>query len=119
MHDDPHGIYVVDLVERLVLDIHLLVNAEYRLYSALDNRFGFYITDTLSDTLYYRIDKAVALLLVNVEQPLYLLAAVWVKVVNGNAFHFLLDVAHTSSVGDRRVEVHSFKRGLALLLGRT
>ncbi len=95
LNDDPHGVNVIDLIERLVLDVHLLVNAEYRLYSALNDRLGLDIADALSDTLDYRIDKAVALVLVNIQQPLYFLAAVRVKVMNGNTFHFLLDVAHT------------------------
>ncbi len=39
--------------------------------------------------------------------------------MNGDALHLFLNVAHTKPVSDRRVEVHRFQRGLALLFGRT
>ena len=53
-----------------------------------------------------------------VEQPFNFLRTVRVEVVNGNSFHLVLDIAHTETVSDRRIEIHRFERGFALFFGR-
>ena len=117
LKNDPHGIYIIYLRKILSLDINLLVNTVYAFYSALDYRRRLNIRYTLSYHTFYLVDKCITFILMDIKKRLYLLEAVRVKVTQGKVFHFFLYITDTEPVGYRCVEVHRFKRSLALFFG--
>ena len=93
-----------------------LIDTENGLHSALDNRRRVNIGDTRAYSRDYLVDKAVALVLVQIKQTLDFLAAERVKITYGDTLHFLLDVAHTEAVSNGSIDIHSFQSGISLLV---
>ena len=116
IHDDADGKEIIDLVKRLVLVDHLLVNGEVMLHPAGNIRL-------YSRTLYVRphflnnvIDKFFPLLLFLIDLVDQLLEYTRLPVLEGQVVQFGLNAGNTEPLSDRSIDIHRLRSLLQLLL---
>ena len=115
IHDYSHRVEVVYLVKALALIEHLAIDAVNRFYSSRKLKMNIVLAELL---VYYSsdvLDKSDALAVFLVDILLYLGVSDRVKVGYTEIFKLLLYLLHTETVSERRVNVHSLKRGLSSL----
>ena len=114
--DDAEGEQVEHLVHRLVLRIHLAVDAVGVLHAPVDLEIGnMLLFQARFDLRLHALHKGLVLGLLGLERAGDLLVADGVEVLERQVFELPLDALHTEAVGDGRVDLHRFKRLLPLL----
>ena len=56
LHDDTHSEEIIDLIQRLMLVLHLLVDTEKMLYTAIDFRIDPRIFNMFADFIHNALD---------------------------------------------------------------
>ena len=116
-HDDAEGIEIVELVDGLVLGLHLAVDGIDVLDAAGDRAGDADLLEPVGDHLLDGLHELLGLLLVGVEIVHQLAVALGVQILQGAVLKLPLDLLHTEAVGQGGVNIHRLG-GLGDLLGR-
>ena len=117
VHDDPEGVQIEDLVQGLVLGVHLAVNGIRVLDAAVHLTVDAIVVHALLDA---GLDGSQKFLVGGgtVGQGLLdLLVAHGVEVAQRQVFQLPLQLLHTEAVGDGGVDLHGFQTLFPLLHG--
>ena len=117
VHDDPYREQVIDLVHRLILIDHLLVNAEKMLDTPVHIRFdagvlhvgGHFIHDLLDE--FFPLRLPCVNLIYKVKEYFRL------RILKSQVIQFRLNLGYAEPLGNRRIDIHGLF-GFLLLLGR-
>ena len=116
LEDDTHGVDVVDLLEVLILHVHLAVDAVDALDAVADGGLlDAVFRQMLGDGVADRVQELVAVLIQQVADGL---VAHGVQVVQAAVLQFLFDIADAQAVGNGGVDLHRFQGLIAALLLR-
>ena len=116
LEDDAHGVNIVDLLEILILHVHLAVDAVDALDAVADGGFlDAVFRQMLGNGVADRVQELVAVL---VQQVADGLVAHGVQVVQAAVLQLLLDIADAQAVGNGGVDLHRFQGLIAALLLR-
>ena len=117
--DDAEREEVEHLVHRLILRVHLAVDAVGVLHAAVDLEIrDVLLLQALFDLRLHALHKGLVLGLLGLERAGDLVVADGVQILEGQILKLPLDALHTEAVGDGGVNFHRFKRLLPLLFRR-
>ena len=117
--DDAEGEQVEHLVHRFILRVHLAVNAVGVLHAAVDLQIRHVLlVEARFNLRLHAVHESLVLALLCLERLCDLLVAHGVEVFERQVLKLPLDALHTETVGDGGVDLHRFKRLLALLFRR-
>ena len=116
IHNDPHCINIVDLVERVPLHIHFAVYARDALDPAGQKRLESVFAELFPQTVLNILQKCLALALAQRQRLFDLLIRHRVEDAQRQILKLLLDGADTESVRKRRIDIHGLLRLVAALL---
>ena len=117
INDDAERIHIVELVDRLVLGLHLAVNGIDVLDAAVDGAMDAHGGQARGDLALDGLHKGIRLGLMGVEIAHDLVIALGVEVFEAGILQLPFDLLHAEPVGQRRIDVHGLT-GLGDLLGR-
>ena len=115
VHDDAQGVEIVDLVEGLVLVVHLAVDGIDRFDAPLEREVNVVLAHFAVDRRADLFDEVEVLPVLFLNMPANLFVTDGVKILQAEVLEFLLDALHTEPMRQRRVDVHGFQRGQAAL----
>ena len=110
IHDDPHGIDVINLVKVSALHVHLAVDAVDALDPALQKELHALFFQSGLDLFLDVFQKLLPLTLFELEQPLDFLIGNRVQKAQRDVLQFLLDGADTQAVSQRSIDLHRLQR---------
>ena len=114
--DDPDGEQVVDLVKRLVLVDHLLIDGKIVLDPSGNLRFDPGVYDMLADLTDDLLDKFLPLLFLRADFLDQFLIDPRLPVTKREVVQFGLNSRYTEPLGDRSIDIHRLRRFFQLLL---
>ena len=118
IHDDTHGVKVINLVKALVLVEHLAVYAVHRLDASLQREVDMVFHQLVVYHAADALDEVQVLPVLFLNVLLHLRVADGVKVLQTEIFQLLLDLLHTEPVCKRSINLHGFQRGQTLFFLR-
>ena len=117
--DDAEREEVEHLVHRLILRIHLAVDAVGVLHAPVDPEIGnVLLFEARFDLRLHALHEGLVLALLFFKRLGDLRVTDGVEIFERQILKLPLDALHTEAVGDGRVDLHRFKRLLPLLFGR-
>ena len=117
--DDAEREEVEHLVHRLILRVHLAVDAVGMLHAAVDLEIrDVLLLQARLNLRLHAVHKGLVLGLLGRERAGDLVVADGVQILEGQILKLPLDALHTEAVGDGRVNFHRFERLLPLLFRR-
>ena len=117
VHDDAEGVEVVQLVDGLVLGLHLAEDGVDVLDTAVDFAVDAHAGKTRGDLGLDAPHELIGLFLVGVQIGHDLVVGLRLQILEGLVLQLPLDLLHTEPVGQGRIDLHGLQR-LADLLGR-
>ena len=117
VHDDPEGIEIVQLVQRLVLLLHLAVDRIDVLDPPGDRATDVHLTQPVAEPGLDVLHKGLRVAAVGVQVVHQTVVAIGVEILQGVVLQLPLDLLHAQTVRQRRENVHRLS-GLGNLLGR-
>ena len=116
--DDSHGEYVVNLLKRDVLVLHLVPDGVGAFYSLLDGVFYSHLVECLLDRACKLVEEFVSRLLCRFEFVFYRGILIRVLIFKTEVFQFGFYLVKTESVGERGIDIQSLSCNLVFLVGR-
>ena len=106
VHDDPEGIEVVELVDRLVLGLHLAVDGVDMLDAACDGAVDAHALEPLGQAVLDPAHELQALGLMGVEVVHDAVVGLRLEVAEAQVLQLPFELLHTETVGQGRIDVH-------------
>ena len=116
VYDDAQCKNIVDLLEGLALQEHLLIDAVDGLYTAREIHTRNRRLDAVADNIHRVVDEFAALRADRLKVLFDLFICDRVEITEGNILHILLYVAHTEAVRDRCIHFETLECLISLLL---
>ena len=117
VHDDPEGIEIVQLVQRLVLLLHLAVDRIDVLDPSGDRATDVHLPEPVAEPVLDVLHEGLRIAAVGVQIVHQIVVAIGVEVLQGIVLQLPLDLLHAQTVRQRREDVHRLS-GLGKLLCR-
>ena len=114
VHDHTHRADVVDLVDRLVLGVHLAVDRVDVLDARGDRVFDVRFLELGADALLNALEELLVLFALGFQALDDLVVADRVEHFEAQVLEFPLDAAHAQTVRDGRIDLHRLERLVAL-----
>ncbi len=108
VHDNPHCVDVVDLLERQVLEAHFLVNAPQVLAAAHDPAVDAFVSQPVLNAGFKLADDFVAVAAQLAYRVLQDPVAHRVEMAEPEILQFLAQVVHAQPAGDGGIDVQGF-----------
>ena len=116
VHDDAHGKQIVDLVDRLALVHHLLVNGKQMLRASVDLGVNPRLADMHFHIAHDLIDKGLPFSLFQGDLLHEIIIDLGLEIFQGQIIKLNLDLADSETLGDRCIDLPCLPRLLLLLL---
>ena len=116
IHLDPDRENVIDLIKRLILLDHFLINAEKVLHPAINLGLDAGFLDVPADLRNDLVNELLPVRLGLFQIFFQLCVNVRLEILQGEVIQFRLDLGNTQTVGDGSIDVHGLPGLLSLFL---
>ena len=106
VHDDPEGVQIIQLVDGLVLGLHLAIDGVDVLDAPVDGAVDPRLRQALGDGVLDGLHEFLGLVVVGFDVAHQLVVALGIEVPETGILQLPFDLLHAEAVGQRGVDVH-------------
>ena len=118
LHNDTHSEEIIDLIQRLMLVLHLLVDTEKMLYTAIDFRIDPRIFNMFTDFIHNTLDIFFTDALTDSDLIHQIIIDIRLQILQRQVIQFDLQFADTKSLGDGAINLQCLLGNPLLALRR-